>query len=173
MITVQKSFDTEDYKDNQKAFEALKGLFKFLYPVLRNEDYGVDVAIYNGLSAYRKNAEPLAYLELEVKHNWKGEIFPFEDVQFLAKKHKFAKLELPTYWVLFNSDCTECGIIPMRRILVCDLDIVNCRGIGEDYFYRIPRNQMVWGKTKVERFLIHDSFQALKNEHKRFIEPIY
>lgn len=61
----------------------------------------------------------------------------------------------------------------MRRILVCDLDIVNCRGIGEDYFYRIPRNQMVWGKTKVERFLIHDSFQALKNEHKRFIEPIY
>ncbi len=148
-------------------------MFNFLYPVLREEDYGVDVALYNGSLAYEKDATPLAYLELEVKNNWQGKNFPFKDIQFLAKKHKFARLDLPTYWVLFNEDCSECGIIPMRKILVCELDIVNCKGIGRDYFYRIPREEMLWGKDKIERFLIHDSFQALKNEHNRFIDPTY
>lgn len=171
-IVPQKVFDEESYKENINAFMALKELFSFLYPVLREEDYGVDVSIYNGFVAYQKQAEPLAYIELEVKNNWVGQNFPFPDIQFLAKKQKFAKLDLPTYWVLFNRDCTECGIIPMRKIIICELDIVKCKNIGEDYFYRIPKNQMIWGKDKIERFLVHDSFQALKNEHNRFVNPV-
>ena len=65
-----KSFDTEDYKTIKNIW-GLEGLLNFI-PSFKDELW-VDVAIYNGLSAYRKNAEPLAYLELEEKHNWKGE----------------------------------------------------------------------------------------------------
>lgn len=170
VITPQKKFDEKDYIKNEMAYEALKRHFSFLFPVLREEDFGVDVAVYNGERAYHKKAEPLCYLEIESKSNWKGRDFPryFPDVQFLAKKQRFIRMDKPVYWVLFNDDCTNAGIINFRKIMTCELDVVYCKqdSIGYDFFYRIPRNEMVWGIEHIERFLIQDAFQTMQQIHK-------
>lgn len=169
MIQPQKKFSEEYYKKNEMAFNSLKSSFNFLYPVLRKEDFGIDVAIYNGERAYKKGAKPVCYAEIETKYHWKEREFPkhFKDVQFLAKKHKFVTLDRPVYWILFNRDCSNAGIINFRDIMTCELDIVTCNNpeIGDDYFYRIPKNKMTWGIENLERYLIHDAFQALNVLH--------
>jgi len=168
MIIPQKKFSEKDYEKNSIAFESLKKEFAFLYPVLRMEDYGVDVAIYNGKRAFEKKVEPLCYLEIESKSNWKSYEFPsnFPDVQFLAKKQKFINMDKTVYWVLFNDDCSNAGIINFKNIVTCELDVVNCKnGIGDDFFYRIPKKDMMWGLSNIERFLIHDAFKALNHFH--------
>lgn len=173
MIPSQKKFDEEDYKKNQLAFEALLNQFKFLYPVLREEDFGIDVAIYNGERAFKKGLAPICYIELEQKHHWQGKDFPqyFKDVQFLAKKHKFANLNHPAYWVLFNNDYSNAGIINFRKIVTCELDVVKCKNldIGHDYFYRIPLDEIMWGIENLERFLIHEAFESLSSLHRLYI----
>lgn len=170
MITPQKTFEQKDYVKNQKAFESLENNFQFLYPVLRAEDYGIDVAVYNGKRAFEKGVAPLCYLEIESKSNWKGKDFPskFPDVQFLAKKQRFLNLDRPVYWVLFNEDCSNASIINLRRIVTCELDVVYCKtsSIGNDFFYRIPKRDMMWGIENVERFLIHDAFETLQKINK-------
>lgn len=169
MIIPQKKFNPDDYHKNQLAFESLQQHFSFLFPILRQEDYGVDVAIYNGERAYQKQAAPLCYLEIESKSNWKGKEFPkhFPDVQFLAKKQRFIRMDKPVYWVLFNDDCTNAGIINFRKIMLYELDVVYCKpdSIGYDFFYRIPKKEMVWGIENIERFLIQDAFHSLNQFH--------
>lgn len=169
MIIPRKKFDSKDYVKNQMAFESLQKYFQFLYPHLRPEDYSVDVAVYNGERALQKGASPLCYLEIESKSNWKGYDFPsnFPDVQFLAKKLKYVHLDIPVYWVLFNDDCSNAGIINLRKIPSYDFDVVYCKtaSIGYDFFYRIPRNEMVWGIQNIERFLIQDAFQTMQKVH--------
>lgn len=173
MIKPQKKFNGTAYKKNDMAFEALQKHFQFLYPVLREEDFNVDVAIYNGKNAYEKGFPPICYVEIETKYHWAGRDFPrnFKDIQFLAKKHRFGTLEHPVYWILFNRDCTNATIINFKDIMTCELDIVTCNNpeIGDDYFYRIPLNKMTWGIENLERFLIHDAFRALNNLHKLYI----
>lgn len=169
MVSPQKKFSSKDYQKNDIAFESLQNNFSFLYPHLRKEDYGVDVAIYNGERAFTKGATPLCYLEIESKSNWKDKNFPskFPDVQFLAKKQRFLKLNIPTYWVLFNNDCTNAGIINFRKIPSYELDVVYCKtaSIGNDFFYRIPKEDMVWGIENIERFLIQEAFQTSQKVH--------
>lgn len=173
MITPQKKFDQKDYAKNDMAFEALQNQFQLLHLVLREEDYGVDVAVYNGKRALEKGADPLCYIELEAKNNWRGADFPksFPDVQFLAKKQKFIRMDKPVYWVLFNSDCTNAAMIHFKDIVSCDLDAVHCKpdSIGVDYFYRIPTKKMMWGLDNLERYLIHDAFKALNSYHQQMI----
>lgn len=169
MITPQKKFSSKEYQKNIKAFESLQKHFHFLYPQLRPEDYSVDVAIYNGERAYQKGSSPLCYLEIESKSNWRKKDFPahFPDVQFLAKKQRFLQLDIPTYWVLFNDDCSNAGIINLRKIPSYELDVVYCKpaSIGYDFFYRIPRKEMTWGIENLERFLIQEAFQTLQHIH--------
>ncbi|WCF11583.1 hypothetical protein NDS46_30005 (plasmid) [Paenibacillus thiaminolyticus] len=171
MIVPQKRFDKKDYSKNDLAYQALKNKFSTLYPVLRDEDFGVDVAIYNGKRAFEKGMSPICYVELESKSNWKGLKFPksFPDVQFLAKKQKFIKMDRPVYWVLFNDSCTNAAMINFKDIISCELDIVTCGSIGSDYFYRIPLKKMMWGIDNLERYLIHDAFQALNQFHQQMI----
>lgn len=170
MIKPQKQFSSKDYEKNQIAFESLQKHFTFLSPILRQEDYGIDVAVFNGENAFKKGATPLCYLEIESKSNWKGKEFPsqFPDVQFLAKKQRFLNLDIPVYWVLFNDDCTNAAIINLRKIPSFELDVVYCKpaSIGYDFFYRIPKKEMVWGIQNIERFLVQEAFQTLQKIHK-------
>lgn len=168
MLPVAKVFDANDYKDNDKAFIALQQSFKFLYPVLREEDYGIDVDVYNGEQAYQKKAKPICKIELEVKHNWNGKEFTFPDVQFLAKKMKHIRQEVIPFFVMFNTDCSNAGIIAFSKIASCDMDIVKCKNIGNDLFYRIPKQKFIWGIENIERYLIHIAFKSMNNQY-RFI----
>ena len=42
--------------------------------------------------------------EVEVKHNWRGRYFPYEQIHFYARKRKFVALDVETWFVMLNHE---------------------------------------------------------------------
>ena len=60
------------------------------------DQYGIDVlAEKNGLQYS---------FEVEVKHNWKGNVFPFSNVHFSARKLKFANDQGRNFFIMLNHE---------------------------------------------------------------------
>lgn len=165
-----KKFSIIDYKENMRAFRALEDAFKVLHPVLRPEDYDIDVDVYLDEASYQRGDSPIAQIELEVKRRWRGSRFPYRDVQFPRRKVKYIDLPIVGYWVLFNEDCSECGIISLSHIKNYPFRTVNCSGIGLDDFKVIPVEDMVWGIENLERKILADAFMALNTLHQTQIQ---
>ena len=69
------------------------------YKVEINPDqYGIDILG----SRWGKNFQ----FEVEVKHNWHGQFFPYEQVHFSARKRKFVTLDADTWFVMLNHERT-------------------------------------------------------------------
>lgn len=95
-----KAFDQALFDENDTpARWVLKWAFEDLWG-LRLEDnpdiYGPDLMGFRG-------QDFCSFVELEVKHNWKGEHFPFEEIHFLGRKRKFLNNE-EIIFVFLNSD---------------------------------------------------------------------
>ena len=166
----KKKFSKDDYADNFTAFESIKKRFSILYLDLHQEDYGIDVYGYLSESHKKCGKPPIFAIELEVKHNWKGNNFPFEDVHFLAKKQKHINREMMSFWVLCNDDCSQAMIMPMQKILNGSLSVVKCKkGIGDDFFYKIPLSEMYKGINSLERYIIGYAFRNANCVIKQFL----
>jgi len=160
-------FNKELYhKCNTPSFEVLCQNFKLLYPVLRPEDYGIDVSVYISDKAFHSGSEPIAKIELEVKGHWTEYNFPFNDIQCLAKKQKHARQPVCTYWVLFNRNLTNCGIVPFSKILVSELSVIKCRNKYDDFFYKVLKSDFVWGLEHIERYIIFKAFESANQSYK-------
>ena len=104
-MTERKPFSPTLYKQDDSAKWSLidylthKG---FDNPRVNPDDYGIDVLA-------ERDDEPYAF-EVEVKHNWKGESFPFPSVHYVGRKTKFINnLVAPlanTYFVTINDERT-------------------------------------------------------------------
>ena len=104
-MTERKPFSPTLYKQDDSAKEILidylthKG---FDNPRVNPDDYGIDVLAERDEQNYA--------FEVEVKHNWKGESFPFSSVHYAGRKTKFiANLVAPlanTYFVTLNDERT-------------------------------------------------------------------
>jgi hypothetical protein len=79
----KKPFDSGLYEaDDNAKFDVIDWLETNEYTAWVNPDqYGIDVLAEKDLLDYG--------FEVEVKHNWKGEDFPFSSVHFSARKKKF------------------------------------------------------------------------------------
>lgn len=89
----QTLYDRDDQaKELVIAFLESKGFWAWV-----NEDqFGIDVIAINERGKYE--------IEVEVKHNWKGEKFPYGSVHFAHRKAKFIKpSEFNVFWML-NDD---------------------------------------------------------------------
>jgi hypothetical protein len=79
-----KTFDHGTYRKDDKAkMQIMKWMSQQGYSEVRTnpDQYAIDVlASWYG--------EPVAF-EVEVKHNWRGEEFPFSTCHFSARKRKF------------------------------------------------------------------------------------
>jgi len=102
-MTSTKPFDKELYDDDDNAKDQLITYldeYGFDNPRVNPDQYGIDVLA-------ERDGEPYAF-EVEVKHNWKGDYFPFKSVHFAYRKMKFTKVEtIPlrnTYFVMLNHE---------------------------------------------------------------------
>ena len=94
-----KPFDQELYKNDDNAkdlwityLESAKGYQAWVNP----DQYGIDVlAEKNGLQYS---------FEVEVKHNWKGNVFPFSNVHFSSRKLKFANDQGRNFFIMLNHE---------------------------------------------------------------------
>lgn len=125
---VRKPFSTEDYKHNNLAFDLLVRDLKatpgrsgnYYYPVLKNEDYGIDVVVYFSEEEYRKGKYPVAYIELEMKEKsacvWEKGKYPFDDIHFLYRKEHLLHQNAVPFWVCYNYDGTDCVTVQMEDL---------------------------------------------------------
>lgn len=122
-------FNGHDPKARQKVLEIFKESTNLR--IQQPEDkYSADLDVYKGEVF-------IGRLELEIKNNWDGQIFPFKDVQFLERKNKYNN---KTVWVLFNKDLSRHLTIPIREVVKCQKrEIVNKFSNGQkESFYVVP-----------------------------------
>jgi hypothetical protein len=105
-----KPFDQELYDaDDDAKLIVIEWLKAFDFDAHVNPDqYGIDI-----LASKRKNDYAF---EVEVKHNWTGEYFPYETVHFSSRKQKFLDDARQTFFVMLNHDLTH-GLIVTREAL--------------------------------------------------------
>lgn len=94
-----KPFDPAQYdRDDDAKHQIIQFLRQKGFAAMVNPDkYGIDVVA-------RKQGVDFTF-EVEVKHNWKGEVFPFDTVHFSARKLKFVSGN--TYFAMLNNERTH------------------------------------------------------------------
>lgn len=102
-MSERKPFDEALYETDDNAkdqFITYLANYGFGYPRVNPDQYGIDVLA-------ERNGEKYAF-EVEVKHNWKGDYFPYKEVHFAYRKIKFTKIpdiELRnTFFVMLNHE---------------------------------------------------------------------
>jgi hypothetical protein len=105
-----KPFSIDLYDKNDDAKElVIQALQKLGYKAWVNPDiYGIDII------CQRENG-PYTYHEVEVKHNWKGDSFPFATIHIPARKLKFANPQ--SFFVILNHERTHMLVIPGLQLI--------------------------------------------------------
>ena len=105
-----KPFSIDLYEKNDDAKElVVKMLEDKGYMAWVNDDpYGIDIVCQD-------EQGECTYHEVEVKHNWKGDVFPFKTVHIPARKLKFANAR--SYFVLLNHERSHLLVIPGIQLL--------------------------------------------------------
>jgi hypothetical protein len=98
---MNKPFSQELYDNDDAAKEFVIAFFteRYGFIVYVNPDqYGIDLIVENSRGTFE--------LEVEVKHGWKGEKFPFRSLHFAGRKIKFAKNPEHVHFITLNDDWT-------------------------------------------------------------------
>jgi hypothetical protein len=137
-----KPFDPTLYAANDDAkYLAIDLLERNGWDATVNPDqYGIDIVAW-------KEKETLS-LEVEVKHNWTGEVFPYDTVQIPVRKRKFA--QLPDSWfILINSDRTHGLMTSGHAVMLSNVITVSNKYVKEgEEFFSIPLSAFTLVKMK-------------------------
>ena len=98
---MSKVFSQEHYEqDDWAKFQIIEWLELKGYKAWVNPDkFGIDILA-------SRWGRQFAF-EVEVKHNWKGRFFPYEQIHFSARKRKFVELNVETWFVMLNHMATR------------------------------------------------------------------
>ncbi len=148
---MRKLFDPALHAENDLIVKnAVKDLLKdSRYRVEDGAKRGVDLHIF-----YRDNL--VFYIECERKKVWK-EKFAYDSVQFPHRKQKFAELDKPTLFVMFNEDLSNYLTVESKELLDSPLVMVRNKYIkyGEEFF-QVPIAKVKFGDliTSIEEMEI-------------------
>lgn len=131
-----KPFDAQLYTDNDYAKEKIIAWLNTddeNHAFVNPDQYGIDIICET--ADYQTY-----YYEVEVKHNWSGEKFPFGEVHFPARKLKFAKKhpEEDTFFVMLNKEHTHALIVDGFDFNRGTLVRKNTSVMDNDLFVEIP-----------------------------------
>lgn len=152
---VRKRFDRDLYEKydqlaKEKVFEAIdKRKFKLEENPKKR---GVDLLVFN-------KGEHILNIETEIKRVWKGKEFKYDTVQIPERKNKFAILDIPTIYVMFNNDQSEYLVIKDKDLLKSPLvEVPNRYVFKEEYFYQVPLKKVVFNDiNKVIKEITNDN----------------
>jgi len=81
-------------------------------------------------------------VECEIKRLWKGSSFPFDDIQIPERKKKFAKLDKPTYFIIWNNDLTNYIIIDTISLLNSPIEEVRNKYVNKgELFFKVEKSK--------------------------------
>ena len=126
-----KKFDELQYNEDDNAkYQVIDYLTSKGFKAWVNPDqYGIDVlAEKMGLSCR---------FEVEVKHNWETNNFPFDTVHFSARKLKF--VEDNTWFVMLNSPRTQSLFVSNDVLLKSPIVVKNTKYTSNERFISIRK----------------------------------
>jgi hypothetical protein len=101
--------------------------------VVNRDKYGIDlVGECNGYQCG---------VEVEVKHAWSGEHFPFEDVHIAARKVKFIECKPYVFYVIVNAERTQALIVTpesLDNIMLVKKPTVHT---ASEWFMQVPLHE--------------------------------
>jgi hypothetical protein len=131
-----KPFDKTLFDENDlKARNAAKKLISSLgFNVLENKDrYGPDLVCHNSKGAW--------YVEVEIKHSWKGE-FTFKDVNIPYRKLKFCNLNFDCMFIMFNTDLTKAITFSGEELKKSEVFILDNKLMKQEKFLKVQLNKI-------------------------------
>ena len=130
---MRKPFDQKLHNENDKrARETSKKYIKKLgFTAVDNQDiYGPDLIV-----------EGLCYVECEIKKYWRTNHYPYEQVRLPFRKKKFAILDMPIVFYIWNDTCTTA--IRIRGSQLCSAEVKEYQNS------KVPKGEMFfWFNTK-------------------------
>jgi hypothetical protein len=152
-MSAKKRFDPELYRINDALAKesVINAIDKRKFKVVENpKKRGVDLLVYN-------KGRHVLNIETEIKRVWKDKQFAYDTVQIPERKKKFAELEVPTIFVMFNADQTSYLVIKDKDLLKSPKKEVPNRYVYKgEYFYQVPLKKV--------------SFNAINKVIKEFID---
>ena len=121
----KKPFSKDQYdQDDAAKYQVVKWLRNDGYEAQVNPArYGIDVLA-------TKDGRDLK-LEVEVKHNWKGEVFQYNTLHYSGRKKKFLDTPENTYFITLNHERTHALLVPGKVLSVAPIivkDTIYTRG---------------------------------------------
>lgn len=123
-----KPFDPVLYKRDDSAKEDVIAWVQRHYGYLlyvNPDQYGIDLLCDNGWS-----------FEVEVKHNWRGSKFPYQEVHFSARKIKFANRR--SIFVMLNSERTHGLLVAGDVVRRCRRVRKATKYTADELFIEVP-----------------------------------
>ena len=112
---MNKPFSQQHYdEDDWAKYQIIEWLESKGYKAWVNPDkFGIDILA-------TRWGRQFAF-EVEVKHNWRGKYFPYEQIHFSARKRKFVALDVETWFVMLNHERTHALLIDGEHILAAPI----------------------------------------------------
>jgi hypothetical protein len=123
MTQVRKPFSTSLYNKDDSAKDIFIAWLQSqdIDAWVNPDQYGIDVL--------SKNAAGIEHAwEVEVKHNWKGSIFPFDSLHYSERKKKFLSRPKKVSFVTFNHERTH-------MLIVKGVDLDSAEIVTKDTIY--------------------------------------
>lgn len=132
----KKPFSKTLYNKNDDAkFQVIEWLQSGEWEALVNpDDYGIDVLAIDEFGDEYK-------FEVEVKHNWKGSKFPYNEVHWPARKLKFAKEEGNVFFVMLNHERTHALVAYAGVVLESEIVAKPTKYTAMEQFIEVPASK--------------------------------
>jgi hypothetical protein len=125
----QIQFDADDDAKNQVG-KFVAQHWGFTNVRINPNRYGIDLLADD-------NGTPTG-IEVEVKHNWKGDQFPFQTVHFAARKTKFLGECPNVYFAMLNHERTSMIVVHGSQFDVARLVCKNTGVTSNEWFMALP-----------------------------------
>lgn len=137
---MRKRFDRELYDANDKlAKEKLRVLLSNFDIRENPKKRDVDILVYD------KAGNHVANIETEIKRVWKGPKFEYANVQFPERKAKYAKLDKPTLFVMFNEDQSAFLVVKNTDLLSSPcVEVPNKYVYKGELFFQVPLDKVTF-----------------------------
>jgi len=144
-LLMSKAFDPVLYGDDDSAkYDVLRWLESMGHVVCVNPDeYGIDLL---GIWGEENTA-----WEVEVKHNWRGEHFPFDSVHYSVRKRKFIQPDVHTYFVTVNHERTMLLCIKGEDFMDGKLIQKSTIYTQDEWFVEVPIRKGIFMSLETER----------------------
>ena len=141
---MNKPFSQQHYdEDDWAKYQIIEWLESKGYEAWVNPDkFGIDILA-------TRWGRQFAF-EVEVKHNWRGKYFPYEQVHFSARKRKFVALDVETWFVMLNHDRTHALLIDGEHILTAPIDNKNTKYSQNEAFVAVDIQWAIFRDLKEE-----------------------